>query len=97
MTEPTPPTPVQSAQEFAYDRLRKYVAEYAKEMWNDHSYYEGGDKYPTDEQCLTIELRSDGWANAHVEGQHGSEVPCMYSTAQECGERWAAAEFVECN
>jgi hypothetical protein len=53
---------------------------------------------PTDDDCFDMELRSDGYANAHVEGQHNTEGPkCGFTTATECGERMAASEYVECN
>jgi hypothetical protein len=71
-------------------RLTRYVREYAQERWNMKVRV-------TSDDALGIELRSDGYANAHVEGEHGTEGrDCGYSTARECGERYAAAEFVEC-
>jgi hypothetical protein len=86
MTIPTP-------KEATYDRLRRYVKEYYEEVWPTLTA-----KVPSDDDCFDMELRSDGYANAHVEGQHNTEGPkCGLTTATECGERIAASEWVECN
>lgn len=73
------------------DRLRSYAREYAEQVWPTLAYRD-----PTDDECLTIEVRSDGYANAHVEGEHESNGICHFTSARECGERFAASEFVEC-
>lgn len=73
------------------DRLRTYTREYAQAVWPDLTYRD-----PTDDECLTMEIRSDWAANAHVEGEHNSNGICTYDSARECGERMVAAEYVEC-
>lgn len=50
-----------------------------------------------DDELMFIEIRSDGYANAHVEGEHDAWMTCGYNSARECGERCAAAEWVECH
>lgn len=75
-----------------HKRLARYVREYAEQVWPDLDV-----PTPTTRDLQIMEVRSDGWADAHVGGSHGTEDnPCSASTAQECGERMAAAEFVEC-
>jgi hypothetical protein len=78
------------------DRLRRYVKQYHEEVWPDLREPE-----PTEADLISIEVRSDGYANAHVEGEHHTHED-YYCTqkgwnARECGERMAAAEFVECS
>lgn len=72
-------------------RMNRYIAEYSAAVWPSM-------EVPThrDEWDLQItEIRAEGFTNAHWEGEHGSEdSPCPYSS-EECGERAAAAEFVE--
>lgn len=73
-----------------YDRLRRYAQEYAREVW-------GQEVIPSARDLMTMEIRSDGYANAHVEGEHEANGLCPFTSARECGERSAAAEWVECN
>lgn len=52
----------------------------------------------TNDEVLTMELRADGYSNAHVEGEHESNGLCSFTgkmAARDCGELGAAAEFVE--
>lgn len=73
-------------------RLRRYAAEYHQSMWSNLPY-----RPPTADELITMDIRADGYANAHVEGSHGTEDrPCSFATARECGERYAASEYVEC-
>lgn len=70
-------------------RLRAYAVGYAHDTWGIHL------RPITADEVLTMEIRSDGYANAHVEGEHEANGLCSFSSARECGERQAAAEFVE--
>lgn len=72
------------------DRLKRYATEYAWQAW-------GQNVDPTDEDALIMDVRSDGYANAHVEGEHEGFRSCGFTSARECGERMAAAEWVECS
>lgn len=74
------------------DRLRSYIKEYSEQVWPDLSIPE-----PNEGDLEVVEIRSDGYANAHVEGEHESNKLCPFTSAKECGERWAASEFVECH
>lgn len=71
-------------------RLTRYAKEYAGSVW-------GETVNLTDEDIDIIEIRSDGYANAHVEGEHEALGLCHADSARECGERMAASEWVECN
>lgn len=73
-------------------RMDRYIAEYSAAVWPTHEVPKHKDEW----DLAVTEIRADGFANAHVEGEHGTEdMPCPYATADECGERAAAAEFVE--
>jgi hypothetical protein len=67
------------------ERLARYVVEYNEAVWPDLSV-----PIPTADDLELMELRVDGWANAHVTSGH----TCPWD-AEECGERNAAAEYVE--
>lgn len=71
-------------------RLTRYAREYASQVW-------GQDVNPTDEDISIMDIRSDGYANAHVEGEHEALGLCHADSARECGERMAASEWVECS
>jgi hypothetical protein len=71
-------------------RLATYVRSYAENYWPNLAVPE-----VTDDDALMMELRSDGYANAHVEGEHEANGLCSFKSARECGERMAASEFVE--
>jgi hypothetical protein len=80
-------------------RMDRYIAEYSAAVWPDLPvpspnavYGECGDR--PDFGYDVLEVQADGWANAHVEGEHDA-TDCPYATAQECGERTAAEAFVE--
>lgn len=73
-------------------RLLKYVNTYRTRVWGMAPV-----DSLSDEALITIDVRSDGYANAHVEGEHEAWNICRYDSARECGERCAAAEWVECN
>jgi hypothetical protein len=45
---------------------------------------------------VTISIRADGYANAHVEGEHEFNGLCSFTSARDCGEAMAASEYVEC-
>jgi hypothetical protein len=70
-------------------RLRSYVTEYARNTWGVEIGRIGADQF------LRMSLRADGYANAHVEGEHESNGICSFTSPRVCGERAAAAEFVE--
>lgn len=73
-------------------RLRRAVDTYARDTWG----VEVG-KISRD-QFTTMEIRADGYSNAHVEGEHEANGLCSFSgnmAARDCGEAGAAAEFVE--
>jgi hypothetical protein len=72
-------------------RLARYVREYERDVWPNLPPIK-----ITKDALFDMELRSDGWANAHVEGEHNANGICSCKTARECGERGAAAEYVEC-
>lgn len=72
-------------------RLRRYVREYWLEVWPDLP-----EPKPSGDDVFSIDVRSDMYANAHVEGDHVANGICKFESALECGERMAAAEFVEC-
>lgn len=73
------------------ERLTGYVNDYAGSVWGQHY------AALTDDQLLVIDVRADSYAYAHVEGEHNANGICHFTDAKECGERLAAAEFVECN
>jgi hypothetical protein len=73
-------------------RLRRAAEVYAFHTWGMVI------RKITNDEVLTMELRSDGYSNAHVEGEHESNGLCHFSgnmAARDCGEAGAAAEFVE--
>lgn len=74
------------------ERITRYIEEYSAAVWPGHAV-----PVHEDEWAFQItEIRAERYANAHVEGEHGTEDnPCPYTTANECGERMAAEEFVE--
>lgn len=81
------------------ERMDRYIEEYSSRVWPELSvpspnavYGECADR--PDFGYDVLEVQADGYANAHVEGEHDSTV-CPYATAEECGERNAAAAFVE--
>lgn len=81
------------------DRMDRYIGEYSAAVWPDqpvpapNAVYGSGPENP-DFGYDVLEVQADGYANAHVEGEHDSTV-CPYATAAECGERSAAEAFVE--
>ena len=68
-----------------------FVTEYSEQVWPNLPV-----PVPTDDDLEWMDFRSDGYANAHVEGEHQAHGLCPYTSPHECGERSAAAEFVEC-
>lgn len=70
-------------------RLRTFAADYARDVWPSLAY-----RAPSANEITTMEIRADGYSNAHVEGEHAASG-CTFS-ATECGLRAAAAEYVEC-
>lgn len=81
------------------ERMDRYIAEYSAAVWPDqpvpapNAVYGSGPENP-DFGYDVLEVHADGYSNAHVEGEHDSTV-CPYATSEECGERSAAAMFVE--
>lgn len=73
----------------AQNRLTAYAAEYADTVWPDLD-----TPMLAGEALERAEVRADAYANAHVEGEHAAHG-CPFATSTECGERAAAAEFVE--
>lgn len=74
------------------NRLVEYVREYAETCWPNLPVPE-----VTEGDLVMLDVRADGYANAHVEGEHEANGLCAFASARECGERFAAAEFVECS
>lgn len=70
-------------------RLAKYAAEYAASVWPNSEYIP-----PTEDDLEFMEVRSDGYSNQH-NIQDSEYHNCGYATSTECGERAAAAEYVE--
>lgn len=70
-------------------RLRKAATTYASSVWGMTL------RKITADEVLTMEIRADGYANAHVEGEHEANGLCTFPSARDCGEAGAAAEFVE--
>lgn len=73
-------------------RLRRAAAAYALDTWGIEL------RKITADEVLTMEIRADGYSNAHVEGEHESNGLCSFTgklAARDCGEAGAAAEFVE--
>lgn len=67
-------------------RLTAYVREYSERVWPGYDVPKVTG--PDVERML---VRADSYADAHV----NFSTNCQYGTAEECGERAAAAEFVE--
>lgn len=72
------------------ERLLRYVHEYADLAWPGLALEE-----PTADDLWVIEARSDGWANAHVAAGGDCSGCGGRLEALECGEKGAAAEYVE--
>jgi hypothetical protein len=72
------------------ERLASYAAEYSAAVWPDLPFAP-----PTADDLEYMEIRADGYSNAHVEGEHTVFELCKYADATECGLRSAAAEYVE--
>lgn len=70
-------------------RIRDYARTYASETWGIEL------RRLTKEELFTAEIRSDSYANAHVEGDHIGNKLCSFTSPLECGLRAAAAELVE--
>lgn len=70
-------------------RLAAYAAKYAAEVWPNSEYIP-----PTEDDLEYMEVRSDGWSNQH-NIQDSEYHNCGYASSVECGERAAAAEYVE--
>ena len=70
-------------------RLVAYAAEYAAAVWPDSEY-----RAPTEDELFVMEVRADGWSNQH-NIQDSEYHQCGYESSTECGERAAAAEYVE--
>lgn len=70
-------------------RLAAYAAEYSANVWPDSEFHA-----LTEDDLDYMEVRSDGWANQH-NIQDSEYHNCGYATSTECGERAAAAEYVE--
>lgn len=66
-------------------KLTAYVTEYSEQTWPGFPV-----PVPTAKDLERMAVRADGYANAHVQGG----CTCGW-TAEECGDRTAAAEFVE--
>lgn len=81
-------------------RMERYIAEYSARVWPGHAVpdpnvvYGDGPEHP-DFGYDVLEVQADGYANAHVEGEHEAWGTCPYASAEECGERHAAEAFVE--
>jgi hypothetical protein len=73
-------------------RLIQYVREYNAAIWPD---FPVPVIKPSDLERM--EIRSEGYSNAHVEGEHEANGLCIFKSSTECGERHAAGEFVESN
>lgn len=72
-------------------RMNRYIKEYSERVWPNLPVPEIEDHWAVD----LLEIRADGYASAHVDGEHEAWEGCPYRSAQECGERMAAEEFVE--
>lgn len=73
-------------------RLRRAAEAYALNTWGMTI------RRITADEVLTMEIRADGYSNAHVEGEHEANGLCSFSgnmAARDCGEAGAAAEFIE--
>lgn len=70
-------------------RLAAYAAEYSAQVWPNAKYHE-----PTEDDLAFMEVRADGYSNQH-NTQDSEYHDCGYTTSTECGERAAAAEYVE--
>lgn len=70
-------------------RLSDYATEYAANVWPECEYVP-----PTSDDLAFMEVRSDGYSNQH-NTQDSEYHQCGYTTSTECGERSAAAEYVE--
>lgn len=70
--------------------LRDYARTYALDTWGMTI------RKITADEVLTMEIRADGYSNAHVEGDHAGNGLCSFESATICGLWGAASEFVEC-
>lgn len=70
-------------------RLATYAAEYSAKVWPAAEY-----RTPTEDDLAYMEVRADGYSNQH-NTQDSEYHDCGYTTSTECGERAAAAEYVE--
>jgi hypothetical protein len=71
-------------------RIIRYVREYNAAIWPS---FPVPVIKPSD--LDRMEIRSESYSNAHVEGEHEANDICIFTDATECGERHAAGEFVE--
>lgn len=76
----------------AQTRIVRYVNEYNATVWPNLPVPV---IKPSDLERM--EIRAEGYANAHVEGEHEANGICIFTSSTECGERHAAGEFVEMN
>lgn len=76
----------------AQARIVRYLNEYNAAIWPDMPVPV---IKPSD--IVRMEIRSESYSNAHVEGEHEANGLCIFTSSTECGERHAAAEFVESN
>lgn len=69
--------------------LRDYARTYAADTWGIEL------RKITTAEVTVMEIRADGYANAHVEGEHNANGICSFESAAICGMWGAASEFVE--
>lgn len=72
-------------------RMIRFCEEYNAAAWPNMALVRPTEDWEFD----VMEIHADMYASAHVDGEHVENGICAYGTAAECGERSAAARWVE--
>lgn len=72
-------------------RMVRLMTEYSTRVWPGLPV-----TVPTEDwEFDVVEIQAEGYANAHVDGEHEAWNICPYKSPQECGEHMAAEAYVE--